>query len=166
MPPGFRSRLEARSGLAARAPSPGDRAGAILVRVSPIAGVLPLGWAGDRVSARLVRRLRRLLAGASDYPARVQRARAPRALPRSAARCPVAFLLFENLRARCDARQALAATRPDAVLGWPAADGLLRMAQAGVVRRLQGRVRAALDVHLAGPPDVPLPGPGRKESAA
>jgi small-conductance mechanosensitive channel len=93
MPPGFRPLLEELSAVAARALSLGEAAGSILARLGAIGGALFLGWAGYRLVALLIQRLLRPLEGATDYPARVQRARTLGPLLTSVARYTVAFLV-------------------------------------------------------------------------
>jgi small-conductance mechanosensitive channel len=93
MPRGMESLLEDLSGLVAGALSLGDAAARVLARLATIAGVLLIGWGVYRIVVVLVRRLLRPLEGASDYPARVQRARTLGPLLTSAARYLVAFLV-------------------------------------------------------------------------
>jgi small conductance mechanosensitive channel len=93
MPAGFRSLLEELSHLLARALSLGEAAGDLLARIGTIAGVLVLGWVGYRLVLLLIRRLLRPLEGATDYPARVQRARTLGPLLTSTVRYLVAFLV-------------------------------------------------------------------------
>jgi small conductance mechanosensitive channel len=79
--------------LLANALSLGEAAGHVVARLATIVGVLLLGWLGLRVVTVLIHRLLRPLAGATDYPARVQRARTLGPLLTSTARYVVAFLV-------------------------------------------------------------------------
>jgi moderate conductance mechanosensitive channel len=88
-----RSLLDELSVLAARALSLGDAAAQVLARLATIAGVVLIGWVAYRLVVALIARLLRPLEGATDYPARVQRARTLGPLLTSAARYTVAFLV-------------------------------------------------------------------------
>ena len=77
----FRSLLEELSLLAARALSLGEEAAHVLARIATIAGVVLVGW------------LLRPLAGATEHPARAQRAQTLGPLLTSAARYFMAFLV-------------------------------------------------------------------------
>jgi small-conductance mechanosensitive channel len=91
--PGFRSLLEELSTLAARTLSLGEDAALILARIAAIAGAVLVGWLGYRLVTILIHRLLRPLEGATDYPARAQRARTLGPLLTSVARYIVAFLV-------------------------------------------------------------------------
>jgi small conductance mechanosensitive channel len=93
MPGGVRSLLDELSALAAGALSLGDAAAQVLARLATIGGVLLIGLVAYRVVVTLIARLLRPLEGATDYPARVQRARTLGPLLTSAARYLVAFVV-------------------------------------------------------------------------
>lgn len=90
--PRFRSLLDELSVLIGRALSLGEEGTSALARLITILGVLVLGWVAYHLVTGLIRRLLRPLEGATDYPARVQRARTLGPLMSSAARYLVAFL--------------------------------------------------------------------------
>lgn len=91
--PAFRSLLEELSVLAARTLSLGEDAGHVLARIAAIAGAALVGWLGYRIATVLIHRLLRPLEGATDYPARAQRARTLGPLLTSVARYTMAFLV-------------------------------------------------------------------------
>ena len=91
--PAFRSLLEELSVLAARTLSLGEETAHVLARIATIAGAVLVGWVGYRLVTVLIRRLLRPLEGATDYPARAQRARTLGPLLTSAARYLMAFLV-------------------------------------------------------------------------
>jgi small-conductance mechanosensitive channel len=91
--PTFRSLLEELSVLAARTLSLGEDAAHVLARIAAIAGAVLVGWLGYRIVTILIRRLLRPLEGATDYPARAQRARTLGPLLTSAVRYMMAFLV-------------------------------------------------------------------------
>ena len=91
--PTFRSLLEELSLLVARTLSLGEDAAHVLARLAAIAGAVLVGWLGYRIVTVLIHRLLRPLAGATDYPARAQRARTLGPLLTSVARYMMAFLV-------------------------------------------------------------------------
>jgi len=91
--PTFRSLLEELSVLAARTLSLGEDAAHVVARMAAIAGAVLVGWLGYRIVTILIRRLLRPLEGATDYPARAQRARTLGPLLTSAVRYMMAFLV-------------------------------------------------------------------------
>jgi moderate conductance mechanosensitive channel len=91
--PAFRSLLEELSVLAARTLSLGEDAAHVLARIAAIAGAVLVGWLGYRIVTVLIHRLLRPLEGATDYPARAQRARTLGPLLTSVARYTMAFLV-------------------------------------------------------------------------
>jgi small conductance mechanosensitive channel len=91
--PGFRSLLEALSLLLARALSLGEDAAHVLARLAAIAGAVLVGWVGYRLITVVIRRLLQPLVGATDYPARAQRAQTLGPLLTSTARYMMAFLV-------------------------------------------------------------------------
>jgi small-conductance mechanosensitive channel len=88
-----RSLLEELSLLGARALSLGEEAAIVLARLAAIAGVMLVGWIGYRLMAMLIGRALRRLEGASDSPARTQRARTLGPLLTSMARYLVGFVV-------------------------------------------------------------------------
>jgi small conductance mechanosensitive channel len=93
MAPEMGSLLEELSVLAARALSLGERAGHVIARLATILGVVLFGWLAYRATVGVIGRLVRPLEGATDYPARVQRARTLGPLLTSAARYVTAFVV-------------------------------------------------------------------------
>lgn len=91
--PAFRSLLEELSVLAARTLSLGEDAAHVLARIAAIAGAVLVGWVGYRLITAVIRRVLQPLVGATDYPARAQRARTLGPLLTSTARYMVAFLV-------------------------------------------------------------------------
>lgn len=91
--PTFRSLLEELSLLVARTLSLGEDAAHVLARFAAIAGAVLVGWLGYRIVTVLIHRLLRPLEGATDYPARAQRARTLGPLLTSVARYMMAFLV-------------------------------------------------------------------------
>jgi small-conductance mechanosensitive channel len=91
--PAFRSLLEELSVLAARTLSLGEDAAHVLARIAAIAAALLVGWVGYRLITVVIRRVLQPLVGATDYPARAQRARTLGPLLTSTARYMVAFLV-------------------------------------------------------------------------
>jgi small-conductance mechanosensitive channel len=91
--PTFRSLLEELSVLAARTLSLGDDAAHVLARFAAISGAVLVGWLGYRIVTVLIRRLLQPLEGATDYPARAQRARTLGPLLTSVVRYMMAFLV-------------------------------------------------------------------------
>ena len=91
--PAFRSLLEELSVLAARTLSLGEDAAHVLARIAAIAAALLVGWVGYRLITVVIRRVLQPLVGATDYPARAQRARTLGPLLTSTARYLVAFLV-------------------------------------------------------------------------
>jgi small conductance mechanosensitive channel len=91
--PTFRSLLEELSVLAARTRSLGEDAAHVLARIAAIAGAMLAGWVAYRLITAVIRRLLQPLVGATDYPARAQRARTLGPLLTSTARYMMAFLV-------------------------------------------------------------------------
>lgn len=91
--PAFRSLLEELSIVAAKTLSLGEDAAHILARIAVIGGAILLGWIGYRLVAAVIRRLLEPLLGATDYPARVQRARTLGPLLTSTTRYLMAFIV-------------------------------------------------------------------------
>ncbi|MFI5008101.1 MAG: mechanosensitive ion channel family protein [Solirubrobacterales bacterium] len=91
--PAFHSLLEALSLLAARTLSLGEDAAHVLARIAAIAGAMLVGWVAYRILTGVIRRLLQPLVGATDYPARAQRARTLGPLLTSVARYVMAFLV-------------------------------------------------------------------------
>ena len=91
--PTFRSLLEELSLLVARTLSLGEDAAHVLARLAAITGAVLVGWLGYRIVTVLIHRLLRPLEGATDYPARAQRARTLGPLLTSVARYMMAFLV-------------------------------------------------------------------------
>lgn len=91
--PAFRSLLEELSVLAARTLPLGEDAAHVLARIAAIAAALLVGWVGYRLITAVIRRVLQPLVGATDYPARAQRARTLGPLLTSTARYLVAFLV-------------------------------------------------------------------------
>ncbi|MGH7318967.1 MAG: mechanosensitive ion channel family protein [Candidatus Rokuibacteriota bacterium] len=79
--------------LLGRALTLGETASVALARLVTILGVLLLGWVAYRIVTALIHRVLRPLEGATDYPARIQRARTLGPLLSSSARYLVAFLV-------------------------------------------------------------------------
>jgi moderate conductance mechanosensitive channel len=91
--PVFRTLIEELSVMAARTLSLGEDAAHILARILVIAGAALLGWLGFRILAAVIRRVLEPLIGATDYPARAQRARTLGPLLTSAVRYLMAFVV-------------------------------------------------------------------------
>ena len=91
--PVFRSLLEALSLLAARALSLGEDAAHVLARIAAIVSAVLVGWVGYRLLTGVIRRVLQPLVGATDYPARAQRARTLGPLLTSTVRYTMAFLV-------------------------------------------------------------------------
>ena len=89
----FRSLLHELSFLAARTLSLGEEAAHVFARIAAIAGTVLVGWVGYRLLTALIHRILRPLAGATDYPARAQRAQTLGPLLTSIARYLTAFLV-------------------------------------------------------------------------
>jgi small-conductance mechanosensitive channel len=91
--PVFRSLLEELALLLARTLSLSEDAAHILARIAAIAAAVLVGWVGYRIVIGVIRRLLQPLVGATDYPARAQRARTLGPLLTSVARYLMAFLV-------------------------------------------------------------------------
>ena len=91
--PAFRSLLEELSLLAARTLSLGEDAAHVLARIAVIAGAMVVGWVVYRIITGVIRRLLQPLVGATDYPARAQRARTLGPLLTSVVRYMMAFVV-------------------------------------------------------------------------
>ena len=91
--PVFRSLLEGLALMAARMLSLGEDAAHALARIGVILCAILAGWIGYRLLTAVIRRLLEPLAGATDYPARAQRARTLGPLLTSTARYLMAFLV-------------------------------------------------------------------------
>ena len=87
------SLLEQLGVVVGRALALGEMASSLLGRLLTILGVAVVGWVTYRLVTSLIRRLLRPLEGASDFPARVQRARTLGPLVSSVARYVVAFVV-------------------------------------------------------------------------
>lgn len=87
------SLLEQLGVVVGRALALGEMASSLLGRLLTILGVVVVGWVTYRLVTSLIRRLLRPLEGASDFPARVQRARTLGPLVSSVARYVVAFVV-------------------------------------------------------------------------
>ena len=91
--PAFRSLLYELSLFAARMLSLGEDAAHMLARFAAIVCAVLAGWIGYRLLTAVIRRFLQPLIGATDYPARAQRARTLVPLLTSAARYMVAFMV-------------------------------------------------------------------------
>lgn len=91
--PAFGSLLDQLSLLVGRALALGEVASSVLARLVTILGALLIGSVAYRLVTGVIRRVLRPLDGATDYPARVQRARTLGPLMSSAARYLVAFVV-------------------------------------------------------------------------
>jgi len=87
------SLLDQLGRLTAQAFALGEGASSAFARMATIAGAIVLGWAAYRIVTGLIRRMLRPLEGATDYGARVQRARTLGPLLSSVARYLVAFIV-------------------------------------------------------------------------
>lgn len=87
------SLLDQLGRLVGRALALGEAASSLLARLLTIAGAIVLGWAAYRIVTGLIERMLRPLEGATDYSARVQRARTMGPLLSSATRYVVAFIV-------------------------------------------------------------------------
>lgn len=87
------SLLDQLGRLTAQAFALGEGASSAFARMVTIAGAIVLGWAAYRIVTGLIRRMLRPLEDATDYGARVQRARTLGPLLSSVARYLVAFIV-------------------------------------------------------------------------